>query len=103
MTDAQGGSLAAAFRRLIANTGPISVMHYMGEANARYYASRDPLGAAKVFREARARFPQARRLLHGELEALLEAGRPAEAFELAALVEWARLTRAMTGDVSGTA
>lgn len=46
-------------------------------------AHRDPLGAAKVFREARARFPQARRLLHGELEALLEAGRPAEAFELA--------------------
>lgn len=49
MTDAQGGSLAAAFRRLIANTGPISVMHYMGEANARYYASRDPLGAAGDF------------------------------------------------------
>ena len=26
--------LAAVFRRLIANTGPISLMHYMGESNA---------------------------------------------------------------------
>lgn len=41
--------LAAIFERLIANTGPISLMHYMGEANARYYASRDPLGAAGDF------------------------------------------------------
>jgi len=41
--------LAAIFRRLIANTGPISVMHYMGESNARYYASRDPLGVAGDF------------------------------------------------------
>ncbi|MFM5949470.1 MAG: class I SAM-dependent methyltransferase [Novosphingobium sp.] len=41
--------LAAIFRRLIANTGPISLMHYMGEANARYYDSRDPLGAAGDF------------------------------------------------------
>ena len=37
------------FRRLIANTGPISLMHYMGEANARYYASRDPFGAEGDF------------------------------------------------------
>ena len=36
--------LAAIFRRLIANTGPITVQHYMGESNTRYYASRDPLG-----------------------------------------------------------
>lgn len=42
-------SLAAVFRRLIANTGPISLMHYMGEANARYYASRDPLGSSGDF------------------------------------------------------
>ena len=42
-------SLAAIFARLIANTGPISLMHYMGEANARYYASRDPLGVAGDF------------------------------------------------------
>lgn len=39
------GPLAQIFARLIASTGPISLMHYMGEANARYYASRDPLGA----------------------------------------------------------
>lgn len=50
MTDqAVPESLAAVFRRLIANTGPISLMHYMGEANARYYASRDPLGSAGDF------------------------------------------------------
>jgi NADH dehydrogenase [ubiquinone] 1 alpha subcomplex assembly factor 7 len=36
--------LTSIFERLIAATGPISLMHYMGEANARYYASRDPLG-----------------------------------------------------------
>ncbi|HVR89903.1 MAG TPA: SAM-dependent methyltransferase [Novosphingobium sp.] len=42
-------TLADIFRRLIANTGPISVMHFMGEANARYYASRDPLGVAGDF------------------------------------------------------
>jgi len=41
--------LAAVFRRLIANTGPISLMHYMGEANARYYDSRDPLGSGGDF------------------------------------------------------
>ncbi|MGB7408944.1 MAG: SAM-dependent methyltransferase [Pontixanthobacter sp.] len=32
------------FRRLIRNTGPISLTHYMGESNARYYAGKDPLG-----------------------------------------------------------
>jgi SAM-dependent MidA family methyltransferase len=31
--------------RLIATSGPISVAHYMAEANAHYYATRDPLGA----------------------------------------------------------
>jgi NADH dehydrogenase [ubiquinone] 1 alpha subcomplex assembly factor 7 len=41
--------LSAIFARLIASSGPISLMHYMGEANARYYASRDPLGAAGDF------------------------------------------------------
>ena len=46
---AQADPLAVIFRRLIANTGPISLMHYMGEANARYYASRDPLGSAGDF------------------------------------------------------
>lgn len=42
-------SLADTFRRLIAATGPISLARYMGESNARYYASRDPLGAAGDF------------------------------------------------------
>jgi NADH dehydrogenase [ubiquinone] 1 alpha subcomplex assembly factor 7 len=41
--------LAAIFHRLIAATGPISVQYYMGESNARYYASRDPLGDAGDF------------------------------------------------------
>ena len=44
MTTPEAGGLAAVFRRLIVNTGPISLMHYMGEANAHYYNSRDPLG-----------------------------------------------------------
>lgn len=41
--------LSAIFHRLIANSGPISLQYYMGEANARYYASRDPLGTAGDF------------------------------------------------------
>jgi NADH dehydrogenase [ubiquinone] 1 alpha subcomplex assembly factor 7 len=44
-----GTGLAATFRRLIAATGPISLAQYMGESNARYYASRDPLGTAGDF------------------------------------------------------
>ena len=42
-------SLADSFRRLIATTGPISLAHYMAEANARYYAKADPLGAKGDF------------------------------------------------------
>ena len=50
MTDqAPANPLSAVFRRLIANTGPISLMHYMGESNARYYGSKDPLGSAGDF------------------------------------------------------
>ena len=41
--------LAETFRRLIADSGPISVAQFMGEANARYYASRDPLGVTGDF------------------------------------------------------
>lgn len=41
--------LGAIFARLIAATGPIPIAHYMAEANARYYTSRDPLGAAGDF------------------------------------------------------
>ena len=36
--------LAERLRRLIASAGPIPVAHYMAEANAHYYATRDPLG-----------------------------------------------------------
>ena len=42
MSDAPLGDI---FRRLIASTGPISLMHFMGESNARYYSTRDPLGS----------------------------------------------------------
>jgi NADH dehydrogenase [ubiquinone] 1 alpha subcomplex assembly factor 7 len=42
-------SLADIFRRLIATTGPISLAHYMAEANARYYAKADPFGAGGDF------------------------------------------------------
>ena len=42
-------TLADTFRRLIANGGPITLSQYMGESNARYYASRDPLGDAGDF------------------------------------------------------
>ncbi len=48
-TAANPESLSAIFARLITNTGPISLMHYMGESNARYYAARDPLGVAGDF------------------------------------------------------
>ncbi|MCT2399293.1 class I SAM-dependent methyltransferase [Novosphingobium mangrovi (ex Huang et al. 2023)] len=41
--------LAAIFRRLIASYGPITLLHYMGESNARYYADKDPLGSAGDF------------------------------------------------------
>lgn len=34
----------ATVKRLIRETGPISLAQYMGESNARYYASRNPLG-----------------------------------------------------------
>jgi NADH dehydrogenase [ubiquinone] 1 alpha subcomplex assembly factor 7 len=43
------GSLADSFRRLIAATGPITLAQFMGESNARYYAGKDPLGAAGDF------------------------------------------------------
>ncbi|MDE2405371.1 MAG: SAM-dependent methyltransferase [Sphingomonadales bacterium] len=42
-------TLAARFRRLIAATGPITVQHFMGEALAHYYATRDPLGVTGDF------------------------------------------------------
>ena len=42
-------SLADAFRRLIAATGPISLAQFMAESNARYYAGKDPLGIGGDF------------------------------------------------------
>ncbi|HLL31544.1 MAG TPA: class I SAM-dependent methyltransferase, partial [Allosphingosinicella sp.] len=45
-------SLADRLRRLIAAQGPIPVSDYMALANAHYYATRDPLGAAGDFTTA---------------------------------------------------
>lgn len=47
--EAAPGPLSEILARVIANTGPISLQYYMGEANSRYYASRDPLGGAGDF------------------------------------------------------
>jgi len=47
--DDNADPLGTIFQRLIANYGPISVMHYMGESNARYYDGRDPLGGGGDF------------------------------------------------------
>ena len=44
--------LANRLARLIENSGPISVADYMAAANAHYYATRDPLGAAGDFTTA---------------------------------------------------
>ena len=43
------GNVSDRLARLIASSGPISVGHYMAEANAHYYATRDPFGAAGDF------------------------------------------------------
>jgi NADH dehydrogenase [ubiquinone] 1 alpha subcomplex assembly factor 7 len=45
-------SLQDRIARLIAATGPISVADYIASANAHYYATRDPLGAAGDFTTA---------------------------------------------------
>jgi SAM-dependent MidA family methyltransferase len=44
--------LAQRLARQIASGGPISVAHYMGEANQHYYATRDPLGLEGDFTTA---------------------------------------------------
>ena len=64
--------------RLIRATGPISLAAYVAEANAAYYTSRDPLGAAGDFITA----PEVSQMF-GELiglwlaEVWIRAGRPA--------------------------
>ncbi|MEC7933563.1 MAG: class I SAM-dependent methyltransferase, partial [Pseudomonadota bacterium] len=44
--------LAERLARQIASGGPISVAHYMAEANQHYYGTRDPLGAEGDFTTA---------------------------------------------------
>lgn len=67
-------------RRLIEAHGPISVAQYMAEANAHYYATRDPFGASGDFTTA----PEISQMF-GELVGLWladlwrRAGRPARA------------------------
>lgn len=46
------GTVANALAAAIAQKGPISVAHFMAAANAHYYATRDPLGAAGDFTTA---------------------------------------------------
>jgi NADH dehydrogenase [ubiquinone] 1 alpha subcomplex assembly factor 7 len=74
-------TLSRRLQRLIAETGPISVAHYIAEANAYYYATRDPLGAAGDFTTA----PEISQMF-GELiglclaDAWSRAGRPDAAY-----------------------
>lgn len=49
MNDNARADLGDIFRRLIRENGPISLAQYMGESNARYYTSRNPLGEAGDF------------------------------------------------------
>lgn len=80
MTSAGETQLAASFARLIAQHGPMPVSRYMGESNARYYTTRDPLGAAGDFTTA----PEISQMF-GEMAGLwladiwARAGRPADA------------------------
>jgi SAM-dependent MidA family methyltransferase len=74
-------TLAERLQRLISSSGPISIAHYMAEANAHYYATRDPLGAGGDFTTA----PEISQMF-GELVGLWladlwsRAGRPAAAY-----------------------
>lgn len=49
---AEPSGLAERLTRQIASGGPISIAHYMAEANQHYYATRDPLGADGDFTTA---------------------------------------------------
>lgn len=48
-TESSPPDALARFVRLIRTSGPIPVAHYIAESNARYYASRDPLGSTGDF------------------------------------------------------
>ena len=80
MSAAGDTPLAETFRRLIEATGPMPVSRYMGESNARYYTSRDPLGAGGDFTTA----PEISQMF-GEMAGLwladiwTRAGRPPDA------------------------
>ena len=80
MSEAVSTPLADSFRRLIAQHGPMPVARYMGESNARYYTTRDPLGAAGDFTTA----PEISQMF-GEMAGLwladiwTRAGRPEDA------------------------
>lgn len=50
--DATGVPLAVRLRKQIEAGGPISIAHYIAEANAHYYATRDPLGMTGDFTTA---------------------------------------------------
>lgn len=79
-SEARSSNLAERFRRLIRTDGPMPVARFMGESNAHYYASRDPLGAGGDFVTA----PEISQMF-GELTGLWltdlwdRAGQPAEA------------------------
>lgn len=49
MSDFADLALGERFRRLIRNTGPVSLAHFMGESNAVYYGGKDPLGGGGDF------------------------------------------------------
>ncbi|MEP5937879.1 MAG: SAM-dependent methyltransferase [Erythrobacter sp.] len=49
MPDSHGAEYIDQLRRLIRVNGPIPLSQFMGESNARYYDSRDPLGAEADF------------------------------------------------------
>jgi NADH dehydrogenase [ubiquinone] 1 alpha subcomplex assembly factor 7 len=80
LTDGQTGTLPERLARAITLAGPIPVARFMAAANAHYYATRDPLGAAGDFTTA----PEISQMF-GELVGLWaadlwdRAGRPADA------------------------
>jgi SAM-dependent MidA family methyltransferase len=78
---ATGAALPERLARAITLAGPISVAHYMAAANAHYYATRDPLGAAGDFTTAPEISQMFGELIGAWLADLWDrAGRPAVAY-----------------------